>query len=767
MAGGRPAQFTEGNTVTMKRALIVGTLCLVAAGLATAGQAAGDSGWPQWRGPNRNGIAPSSPKLLDSWPKEGPKLLWPSAPIPSGTDGGCGSVTVAGGRVFVFVHWRFKGPKSLVITTEVLNDLGWMDGVPDDLAKKIEDTRVKGRDLRGEKLDAHAKAFLATLEPATAAKYASFAEQRLRDRTFEWKTLATLAALRDQEFASWDALLKKAGFLIFPGESDKYNAFRDQLLEQGYHYTDTVLCLDAETGKELWRKDFPSVIPTPTMMMYIGASSTPKVWEDKCYATGSAGLYCLSVKDGEVVWQAKTKFSNSSPLVANGIVYCCVPQLTAFDARTGKILWTSDAGLQSPCSSAVLWNTGGKDYIVGGHSARNYCVFCVEAATGEKVWTTKPSSGGYSSPVIAGDMLVMNESGPSIRAYKITQEAATFLWAKDAPDHRGASLLVHDGYVYSTAGRYFSTPLRCFDLWTGEEKWVGIGDHGGNAEGASPILADGKGMAQVKDPDTDPGRGGSWTVMFRARPEKFEELGQFHSDGATCTSPSIVNGRLYLRQQHAVACWDVAEHRPYMDGVRVVRNGLVFDVKQAEGGLAAAGPIEGLAVTDPSGKPQAAKTRVNRDSLVLDTKGLIFPIRVAYQASGNLSAKNGPLAPFEWTSPRLIFERCEGDTLVIRFERFVDPEAWRSEKAYTVAGTKITGVELDRSGETLRLTTDKTWKEGEKVTVKYPALHPGSPSDRTAEYSFIVTQGRPVTEVPLLEFLFGELREKIDHKTTF
>jgi hypothetical protein len=74
---------------------------------------------------------------------------------------------------------------------------------------------------------------------------------------------------------------------------------------------------------------------------------------------------------------------------------------------------------------------------------------------------------------------------------------------------------------------------------------------------------------------------------------------------------------------------------------------------------------------------------------------------------------------------------------------------------------------LDRSGETLRLATDKTWKEGDKVTVKYPALPLGASSDRTAEYSFIVTQGRPVTEVPLLEFLFGELREKIDHKTAF
>jgi len=766
----------------MKHTFMAGILCLAAAGSAAWGQqppSAGDSEWPQWRGPNRNGIAPKSPRLLDAWPKEGPKLLWQSAPIPSATEGGCGSVTVAGGRAFVFVHWKYKGPKSIVITTEALNDLGWMEGVPDDLARKVEETRksakvtylnsrkqTKQKPMEGDELEAYIKTFIGTLDPETAAQYGPFIRQRLNDTTFDWKTLVALAAIRDQEFASWDDVLKKAGFLIFAGD-DKYNAFRDQLVEQGYHYTDTILCLDAETGKELWKKEFPSVIPTPAMMMYIGASSTPTVWDDKCYVQGSAGFYCLSVKDGAVVWQARTKFSNSSPLVANSVVYCCVPQLTAFEAKTGHVLWTSDAGFQSECSSVVPWNAGGKDYIVGGNSTKGFYLFCVDAATGKKVWTTRPSKGGYSSPVIAGDMLVTNEVEPSARVYRITPEGATFLWGKDVPDHRGASLLVHEGYVYSTSGRYFSTPLRCFDLVTGESKWTAIGDFGGNAECASPIMADGKIMAQIKDPDAVPERGGSWTVMFRAAPEKFEELGQFHSDGATATSPSVANGKLYLRQQKAVACWDIAEHRPYMHGANVAKDELMFDFKQAEGGLTANGAIEGLVVTDASGKTGPAKARLKGDSLIVDLKEAAFPIKVSYAVSGNLGAKNGPVAPFEWRSPRLMFERCEDNTLLMKFERFVDSEVWKSQEAYAVAGARITGVDLDRSGETLRLTTDRTWKTGEKATVRYSAFPQGPSSGRTAEGSFIVTPGRPVTEEPLLEFLFGELREKIDPKTIF
>src|SRR6476661_6760134 len=39
--------------------------------------------WPQWRGPQRNGISKET-GLLKSWPKEGPKLLWQAKGIGSG-----------------------------------------------------------------------------------------------------------------------------------------------------------------------------------------------------------------------------------------------------------------------------------------------------------------------------------------------------------------------------------------------------------------------------------------------------------------------------------------------------------------------------------------------------------------------------------------------------------------------------------------------------------------------------------------------------------
>lgn len=53
--------------------------------------------WPQWRGPNRDGISKET-GLLKEWPKDGPKLLWRIADLGTGYS----TPSVAAGRLFVF-----------------------------------------------------------------------------------------------------------------------------------------------------------------------------------------------------------------------------------------------------------------------------------------------------------------------------------------------------------------------------------------------------------------------------------------------------------------------------------------------------------------------------------------------------------------------------------------------------------------------------------------------------------------------------------------
>ena len=66
--------------------------------LLSSGRVFGED-WPQWRGPNRDGISKET-GLLKEWPKEGPKLLWQVTDL----GGGYGTPSVADRRIYVMTN---------------------------------------------------------------------------------------------------------------------------------------------------------------------------------------------------------------------------------------------------------------------------------------------------------------------------------------------------------------------------------------------------------------------------------------------------------------------------------------------------------------------------------------------------------------------------------------------------------------------------------------------------------------------------------------
>ena len=83
----------------MREKLLLIVLVLGAARAVAAADgliASPEPGWPQWRGPRRDGISEEK-GLLGSWPEGGPKLLWKV----DGLGKGWSSPVVAGGRLYV------------------------------------------------------------------------------------------------------------------------------------------------------------------------------------------------------------------------------------------------------------------------------------------------------------------------------------------------------------------------------------------------------------------------------------------------------------------------------------------------------------------------------------------------------------------------------------------------------------------------------------------------------------------------------------------
>src|SRR6266487_5241634 len=74
-------------------------------------QTAGE--WPQWRGPNRDGISKET-GLLKQWPAQGPPLVWKIA----GAGRGYSSMAISNGRLFTM---GLRGDREFVIAFDVAN----------------------------------------------------------------------------------------------------------------------------------------------------------------------------------------------------------------------------------------------------------------------------------------------------------------------------------------------------------------------------------------------------------------------------------------------------------------------------------------------------------------------------------------------------------------------------------------------------------------------------------------------------------------------
>jgi len=92
-----------------KRMILSGVVLLV----AFAGQVMAQAGanWPQWRGPNRDGVSKET-GLLKQWPAEGPPLLWKA----SGAGRGYSSFSIANGRLYTM---GLRGDREFVIAFDV------------------------------------------------------------------------------------------------------------------------------------------------------------------------------------------------------------------------------------------------------------------------------------------------------------------------------------------------------------------------------------------------------------------------------------------------------------------------------------------------------------------------------------------------------------------------------------------------------------------------------------------------------------------------
>ena len=498
------------------------------------------SEWPQWRGPGRNGVVADGVTLLKAFPKEGLEKLWTSEFIPSDDDGGHGSVVVANGRVYMAIVWHTDVPtKTRAIDDLVLRKLGNRGtsqlGVA--LVAKMEEDRINlSRRLRGEKLQAWIDEWIeANLNKEQKQVLGSWVASRFKKgkAAIAIKDLQKLATMREHRFEN------DAAFKNWLGEQSFSEETKSQVIKAVPNTRkvakDVVVCLDATTGKTLWKTDAPG---EPAGRK---ASSTPCVADGKVFALGGRHAYCVDAKTGAKVWAAElaSKGGASSFLVAEGKAFIIVGKLIALDIKTGEVVWESN-DVRGGNSSPVLWESGGKKFLL---SNSNREVFCLNPADGKVLW--RAPGGGDSTPVVSGEHMAVysREKKIGLAGYQITAAGAKMLWKIPLDARRTQSTpVIYDGHVFLAGG---DTQM-CVELNSGKVKWK----EKRSSNISSPFIADGRLFAFEKK--------GSELVMLRADPLAHYEEGKARVRAMWCPSPVLSRGKLYVRQGNGVACFNLA-----------------------------------------------------------------------------------------------------------------------------------------------------------------------------------------------------------------
>ncbi len=222
---------------------------------------------------------------------------------------------------------------------------------------------------------------------------------------------------------------------------------------------EVIRCLTAATGKEVWQDKYPAPTVSGPAGGFKGPRGSPAVADGKVCTLGVGGtMSCLDAATGKVVWRKETKgkprFSPSlSPAVIDGLCIAHVGgdgrgELTAYDLKTGDAKWTW-AGDGPSYGSPVLMTLDKVNHVVV-LTEKN--LIGVNLADGKLLWKTPLSTGRYqtSTPAVDGNTVISAGYAFSVEKKGDTYEAKQ-VWKGQAP-HNYNSPMLKDGLLYGFLG---------------------------------------------------------------------------------------------------------------------------------------------------------------------------------------------------------------------------------------------------------------------------------------------------------------------------
>lgn len=338
-----------------------------------------------------------------------------------------------------------------------------------------------------------------------------------------------------------------------------------------------VVCFDLDSKEVAWKQNLTPKVPKHG---YTGSRCTPTVDGEDLYVVMSEGTVArLNRKSGDIAWKRnlQEEYGASlpswgfaeSPLIDGDKLICgsgsSKALLVCLDKKTGKEIWVTprgDAELgekgkdEAGYSSTLVCNAAGKKQYV---KLIGRGLIGVDAETGELLWSYNQVANGVANipdPVIDGDFIFAStgyQTGAALihlknNGGKIEAEEVYFLDAKTFQNHHGGMIKVGD-YIYAGTKHNSGFPI-CVEMKTGKVQWGG--DFRPEGKGSAAILyADGNLIYRYQS---------GILALVEANPNEYVLKGTLkpeYQEKESWSHPVIVDGKLYLREQNKLMCYDL------------------------------------------------------------------------------------------------------------------------------------------------------------------------------------------------------------------
>jgi hypothetical protein len=320
-----------------------------------------------------------------------------------------------------------------------------------------------------------------------------------------------------------------------------------------------VIAFDIANGKEAWATAHGGKFENDRGN---GPRGTPTVDGDRVYALGGNGdLSALDARTGKIVWSKNVlkEFGGSniqwgiseSPLVMGNKVLVNAggrnASIVALNKDNGNVIWKSQSD-EAGYSSAIPLEINGGTQVVFFTAQR---ALGLDLNDGRLLWEyARPSNdvANVATPIARGNRVFISSdygTGGGVVEIKADGKAQEIYFTKDMRNHHSSSVLVGD-YLYG----FSSAILTAMKFDTGEIAWrdrsVGKG---------SLVFADGHLYCLSEN---------GVVGLVEATPTGYREKGRFRIEQGslpTWTHPVVVGGRLYLRDQDTIYAYDVKEKK--------------------------------------------------------------------------------------------------------------------------------------------------------------------------------------------------------------